>query len=332
MMWPKGLDLRSLGVFLETTRAGNMAEAARRLGMTQPAVSQYISKTEEAVGAPLLDRRLRPTRLTPAGEVLRDRAEALLSSAEQALAAVRDVGEQPLPELRIALPNSLAATLTQHLYDRVSKELDPGNFSLRVGQALDHVRALMEREVDFVIASDPAENLGGIDMLPLFREDLLLMLPSDYDGPADSLSAVMDYLPLIRFAGHNVVGQLAERHLRRIRLSPPRIAEFDTAQGVAGVVAAGHGFALATPMCVLEGQAAAHPVTAVPMPGPGVSRTLNLLARRRELGPRAAIFAALCRGIIAEHVEPAIRRSMPWLGDGFQILEYETTETKGGVQ
>ncbi len=328
MTWPKGLDLRALGVFLETTRAGNMAEAARRLGMTQPAVSQYISKTEEAVGAPLLDRRLRPTRLTPAGEVLRDRAEALLSSAEQALAAVRDVGEQPLPELRIALPNSLATTLTPHLYDRVSRELGPGNFSLRAGQAIDHVRALMEREVDFVIASAPAENLTGIDVFPLFREDLILMLPPEYDGPRDSLSAIGDAVPLIRFAGHNVVGQLVERHLRRLRLSPPRIAEFDTAQGVAGVVAAGHGFAVTTPMCVLEGTAAGHKVTAAPMPGPGVSRTLNLLARKRELGPRAAIFATLCRHIIAEHVAPAIGRSMPWLGDGFQILEHETTETR----
>jgi len=81
MALPKGLDLRSLNVFIEASRAKNMAEAAARLGMTQPAVSQYISKLEDLVGASLLDRRLRPARLTPAGEVLRDLADSLLTSA-----------------------------------------------------------------------------------------------------------------------------------------------------------------------------------------------------------------------------------------------------------
>ncbi|MDP4796464.1 MAG: LysR family transcriptional regulator, partial [Rhodospirillales bacterium] len=82
MTLSNGLDLRALNVFLETAQAGNMTEAAKRLGMTQPAVSQYISKIEAEIGAQLLDRRLRPIRLTPAGEVLRDRAEALMVSAE----------------------------------------------------------------------------------------------------------------------------------------------------------------------------------------------------------------------------------------------------------
>ena len=50
MAWPKGLDIWVLNVFTETARSGNMAEAARLLGMTQPAVSQYISKIEEALG------------------------------------------------------------------------------------------------------------------------------------------------------------------------------------------------------------------------------------------------------------------------------------------
>ena len=81
MALPKGLDLRSLNVFVEASRSKNMAEAAMRLGMTQPAVSQYISKLENLIGATLMDRRLRPARLTPAGEVLRDLADGLLASA-----------------------------------------------------------------------------------------------------------------------------------------------------------------------------------------------------------------------------------------------------------
>lgn len=321
MLWEKGLDLRSMSVFLETARSGSMAEAAARLGITQPAVSQYISKTEDAVGSILFDRHLRPARLTPAGEVFRDRAEALMASAEAAVSAVRSVGNQPLPELRIAVPNSIAATLTPYIYAFVRDDLKPGNFSFRVGQAVDHVRALLEREVDLIITSDAIETFSGIDRYPLFREGFVLMVPPGFDATGMSLQDISQRLPLIRFAGYNVVGQLVERHLRRMRLQIPRTAEFDTAQGVAGMVAAGHGFAIATPMCVLEGDAVGHDIICAPFPGPAFSRSLQLLARGQELGTRAQLFAARCRDALSAHVAPQIAARMPWLEDGFDVLK-----------
>lgn len=323
MLWEKGLDLRAMNVFLETARSGSMAEAATRLGITQPAVSQYISKTEDAVGSILLDRHLRPARLTPAGEVFRDRAEALMASAEAAISAVRNVGTQPLPELRIAVPNSIAATLTPYIYSFVRDDLKPGNFSFRVGQAVDHVRALLEREVDLVITSDTIETFSGIDRYPLFREGFVLMLPPGFDAAGMTISDISRQLPLIRFAGHNVVGQLVERHLRRMRLQIPRTAEFDTAQAVGAMVAAGHGFAIATPMCVLEGDAVGHDIACAPFPGPAFSRSLQLLARGRELGSRAQLFADRCREALSAYIAPQVATRMPWLEDGFGVLTHE---------
>jgi len=323
LLWEKGLDLRSMNVFLETARSGSMAEAAVRLGITQPAVSQYISKTEDAVGSILLDRQMRPARLTPAGEVFRDRAEALVASAEAAISAVRNVGTQPLPELRIAVPNSIATTMIPYIYAFVSEDMKPGNFSLRVGQAADHIRGLLEREVDLVITSDIIETFRGIDRYPLFRESFVLMLPPGFDAQGLSLAEISAALPLIRFAGHNVVGQSVERHLRRMRTQIPRVAEFDTAQAVAAMVSSGHGFAIATPMCVLEGDAAGHDIACAPFPGPAFSRSLHLLARGRELGARAQVFADRCREAINDHIAPRVAAQMPWLENGIEIIHHD---------
>ena len=320
MTLSNGLDLRALNVFLETAQAGNMTEAAKRLGMTQPAVSQYISKIEAEIGAQLLDRRLRPIRLTPAGEVLRDRAEALMVSAEAAIAAARNVGDRPLAALRIAVPNSLATTLTPWLYDRVMADMRPGNFSLRAGQYGDHLRALMEREVDLIIATDAAENLGGIVRFELFREAFMLMLPAGYEHAGKSLGEIARELPLIRFAGHNVVGQMVERHLKRVRVHAPRVCEFDTAQAVSAMVAAGHGFAVATPLCVMEGAALGYDVVTAPLPGPGIARILHVLARGHALGQQAAVFAELCRAVLRDRIQPMCEARMPWIGSGFKVL------------
>lgn len=47
-----------------------MRDAAARLNVTQPAVSQALKALEDHVGVALFDRRVRPARLTEAGEML----------------------------------------------------------------------------------------------------------------------------------------------------------------------------------------------------------------------------------------------------------------------
>ena len=66
-----GFDLNSVEVFILTAELGGMTQSARHLGMTQSAVSQTISKLEQALGARLFDRTMRPVALTPAGKLLR---------------------------------------------------------------------------------------------------------------------------------------------------------------------------------------------------------------------------------------------------------------------
>ena len=53
--------------FLLVVESGSFTEAARRLGISQPAVSAQVAALEASVGAPLLERG-RQLRLTPVGE------------------------------------------------------------------------------------------------------------------------------------------------------------------------------------------------------------------------------------------------------------------------
>jgi DNA-binding transcriptional LysR family regulator len=64
------LDISKLEVFLEATRAGNYTAAARRLHVTQSAVSHAIRKLEEALGRPLVEWRRRRLTLTKEGQYL----------------------------------------------------------------------------------------------------------------------------------------------------------------------------------------------------------------------------------------------------------------------
>ncbi|MGO9754320.1 MAG: LysR family transcriptional regulator [Solirubrobacteraceae bacterium] len=89
---------------------GVFAAAAQALGYTAPAVSQHVALLERELGCELLVRGARGVRTTPAREVLRSRAERLLSDAHLAELAVREAAAQ-LRSLRVgAFPRA-----AQHL-------------------------------------------------------------------------------------------------------------------------------------------------------------------------------------------------------------------------
>lgn len=64
------LNTQHLITFKTLVETGSFTQTARKLGLTQPAVSQHIQKLEKGLGEALLIRHGRSTELTEAGEVL----------------------------------------------------------------------------------------------------------------------------------------------------------------------------------------------------------------------------------------------------------------------
>jgi len=102
------VDLRSLDVFVAVIDAGGMTAAARRLGTTQSAVSQTIANLEGALGVQLIDRTVRPPKLTVPGGVLYERAKALLDAAKK-------------PSNRPAPPNAMSCPTSGSGWSTVSR-------------------------------------------------------------------------------------------------------------------------------------------------------------------------------------------------------------------
>lgn len=75
------MDVRAtadLETFVEVVDAGGFSPAARRLGLSQPAVSRRVAALERRLGTQLLSRLGRRLRLTPAGQDLHERCRPLL--------------------------------------------------------------------------------------------------------------------------------------------------------------------------------------------------------------------------------------------------------------
>lgn len=103
------MEFKQLRSFIEVVHRGGFTQAGRTLHISQSAVSKQVAQLEQSLGTPLLDRIGSQVRLTAAGHVVLQRAEAMLRLQTELLSELDDLNQLTRGELRMGLPQ-LGAT------------------------------------------------------------------------------------------------------------------------------------------------------------------------------------------------------------------------------
>jgi DNA-binding transcriptional LysR family regulator len=105
------LRFRDLHVFFTVLDLGSMAQAAARLRVSAPTVSEVIADLEHALGVRLLDRTPKGVVPTPYGEALAIRGRAAFDELRQGIRDIEFIADPTTSEVRIGCPESLTAFL-----------------------------------------------------------------------------------------------------------------------------------------------------------------------------------------------------------------------------
>lgn len=300
-----------LEVFVSVMREDGMTAAAKRLGMTQSAVSQIITTMEAGFDAQLIDRSVRPVRLTLLGTAVYERAVELLRQARE-LERLPEVRHNArLPALRIGMVDSFASTAGPHLLREVASVA--ARWSVASGVQETTVRALAERRVDLMITSEDVEAESGYLVLPIFREPLFIVVPKGLNSGRGTIADLADRLPLVRFSATALLGRQVSAYLQQQALPLGREYEFDSSDAVLAMVKAGQGWTITTPLVVLKTHWAPTDFEFLPLRPAGAPRCLKLVAHRDEHVALWTRIAAVAQGILNDEWVPAIRRLAPWL-------------------
>jgi DNA-binding transcriptional LysR family regulator len=312
------LEVRSLRVFEAVAAEGSVSRAASKLGVTQSAVSQAISQIEEILGTKVLDRSCRPVKLTPAGIALRRNALNVVDEMDRLLAHVREA-DLNRPEVRIGMIDSYAATVGPAVVKEATMQ---GNqVLLWSGLAYSHAQALLQRQLDIIITSDPMEDMDKLVRRPLFTEPFLIALPTAQRDrfPEGDLTALSRELPLVRFSTRSHYGAITERYLRRCGVSAKRHLEIDGSDVVLAMVAADLGWAITSPLVLLQGRAHLDNVHVIPIKGPALTRTIYQISRAGEYAETAESFYQTSRRILDTAVFAEIRALLPGVGASLHL-------------
>ena len=170
------LELSELRAFLVLTNRLHFGQAAEALHVSQPALTKQMQRLEAKVAGPLLIRGYRRVTLTPAGEILRDRARSLLREAEIAEQMARLAVNGKAGLLRIGFGIASLAAGLPGILTRFRHHFPQVQVSMRDMSTPDQIAALEQGDIDVGFVRLPAER-AELVTVPVLEEVLVAAVP-----------------------------------------------------------------------------------------------------------------------------------------------------------
>lgn len=173
------LELRHLRTLLALYESGSLTAAARRLHLTQSALSHQLRELEERLALPLVTRGQRPLGLTKAGQHLLALAQTLLPQVDDTLDTLRRLAKGEVGRLHIASEcHSCLDWLLPRL--RELRRRFPGvDVDVALSASLDPLPRLLDGHLDLVLTPDRRE-MPGLAWVELFGYPVMLIMAPEH--------------------------------------------------------------------------------------------------------------------------------------------------------
>jgi len=304
------LDVRRMRVLREVAAQGSFSAAAAALSFTQSAISQHVAALERETGTQLLERGRRGVRLTDAGRVLVEHADAILARiecAEDELAALAGLRGG---RLRLISFQSGGATLAPRAVAAFHGRHPDVELSMIEAEPDEAGERLRAGEVDLALVYDHKGTPGLL--APELQLTHLIDDPYEAILPAGHALAKKRGLSLSDLSGEPWVASTSLCGCRKITDTvcreagfEPRVAfEVDETLAAQALVAAGVGVTLL-------------PELALTTLHPGV------LARRLSDAPVRRVWAARMEGAYASPASDAMVQTLVDVAEEFSSAKLE---------
>ncbi|MCI8743193.1 MAG: LysR family transcriptional regulator [Lachnospiraceae bacterium] len=175
------MELKEFTYVSTLAQCGSFTKASARLFITQPALSNYISKVEDEIGVKLFDRSSSPLVLTYAGQQYLKRARVILNQLEDMNREMRDITHHKTGRLRIGFPSERIVYMLPLVLIPFKAQYPGIDVEVMSGPGNRLVESLREGNVDFVFL--PAwHSYKDIARTKIAEEELVLVAARNYLG------------------------------------------------------------------------------------------------------------------------------------------------------
>lgn len=285
------VNLQALKVFCEVARFQSFSRGAAACGITQSAASQLIRHLEKELQMKLLDRKQRPLRITPEGEVYYRGCQDLLHMHRVVLEEMRSLGQEARGELRVASIYSVGLhTLTRYI-QRFTADNPGTDIRLEYLHPDKVYAAVLNDEADIGVTSYPKPTRGLI-VIPWLEEEMVLACRPDHRlarkrkvSPRD-----LEGEKFVGFVPDLPIRREIDRALKHCQVNVEAGGEFDNIETIKEALEISSSVSI-LPRASIEREVERGMLAAVPIDTFNLKRPVGIIhKKKKKLSPMAGKF------------------------------------------
>jgi LysR family transcriptional regulator for metE and metH len=280
------LDLRHLRLVAAVAESGGQTRAARKLNLTQSALSHQLRELEARVGAPLFIRASRRMVLTATGE-------RVLASARRVLHEVETLERDLVTEAATGgagvVRLATECYTCYHWLPGVMREFQRAFARIEIRIAADATRrplpALLRGQLDLAIMSTPVRD-RRLESIPLFRDELVAVVAPGHPWTKQRFARAEDFAQehLLSYSVSRQESTLFRELLTPAGVTPRELSRVELTEAIIELVRAGLGVGVLARWAVAP-QVSLGAVETVPITEKGLQREWSAVTLKLKSTP-----------------------------------------------
>lgn len=231
------MNIEHLKYFVLVADSLNITHTAKKLYISQQALSNHISNLEKKLGVKLFER-VPALKLTYAGEVLYKKAVSMIEMQSQIEKEFNEFKNENRGVLTIGISHTRGRVLIPNVYPRFHKMYPNVELKLKEGNSRLLEAYLKDDSVDMVISANHFSKLDTA-IVPLLNERLFWVIPNKFlrevysDSKPDNIHIKMfkDF-PFVLMIKDNRIRVIMDKYFQKIELIPNIVIESDNIETV----------------------------------------------------------------------------------------------------
>jgi DNA-binding transcriptional LysR family regulator len=183
------MNLNHLKAFVKVVQTKSYQEAAKKLSVSQPAITLRIKSLEEHFKVKLFQRKSDGIQLTSQGEMLYKEFLVILDRWEQL--ELNFLSDKPAGRLTIGASTIPSEYLLPEFLKNFRTQYKEISFNMKVSSTEEVIRWLLERSVDVIVTGRP-DKYDHLESVPVFHDQLKIIVPPDHVNTPDNFSELLE--------------------------------------------------------------------------------------------------------------------------------------------
>lgn len=234
----------------------SFTKAAKKLYISQPALSKFISKLEEELDIKFFQKSGNKLELTPSGEIFLEKLEEIIKLKDELWSGLESIKNGEIKKVRLGIILNRSPYLIPKLLKNLYKKYPNLKVEIYEKKSFELEDMLVKNQLDLAIIPLPLENHFSLAKEIIYQEKLLLITPNTkkYNFPKfvslNNIDIENERFILLKKNQH--LRHMIDVYFKKNNFSPKVVLESDSLECILNLIKEGLGISFVSDMVLKD--------------------------------------------------------------------------------